>query len=251
MNIKHAAAVVVVVVVAVVAACAHGADVSARLTEARAAAHPAGGTASIPAAIAWSDAVAAALEAGVASADDGDLDDALYVLRVVRPGGGGDADAPLAEARGRLLAAAGRPEEAEAAFVEAAKARPARSNLEPLLAAAQKRAATLRVRSLCVSGATILPVTELEEWVTTCAKTGGESPEVVASLFLPADRLRIESKAELPTAGAGNQCALRCRGAVYRAVAGCADDRCLGLAFKATEVCAATCRDSDGPAGFP
>ena len=154
--------VVVVLVIGLLGACAHTADVTARLTETRAAAHPAGASPDIPAAIAWSDAVAAALEADVATVDDGDFDDALYVLRLVRPGGGGDADAPLAEARGRLLGAAGRTEEAEAAFVEAAKARPSRSNLDPLLAAAGKRSAPLRIRSLCVSGATLLPVPELE-----------------------------------------------------------------------------------------
>ncbi len=233
----------------VVGACAHSPDVAARLSEAREAAHPAGQTVDAAAAIAWADAVSASLMANETRVEDGDFDDALYVLRVVS--GAGDSAAPLAEARARLLAAAGRAADAEAAFVEAAKAAPGRGNLEPLLAAAQKRGAALRVRSLCVSGATLVAVADLEGWLTTCAKTSGESVQALRPLLLPADRLRIESHTELPTDGAGNQCALRCRSALFRAVAGCADDRCLGMALKGIDVCAATCRDADGPASFP
>lgn len=239
--------------VVVLCACVHDQQlVVARLDAARSDAHSSDGMVAADKAIAWSEAVTAALNAHVATPEDGDLEDALYVLRVATARAEDQERAPLTESRGHLLAAAGRLEQAEAAFVEAVNLRPGRANLEPLLAFAQKRGDSLRVRGLCVSGATVVSVAELPDLLKLCAKASGDSEATMQAWWLAADRQRLQTGNELPTDGAANACALRCRSSLYRAVASCpADERCVTLASRALDVCGETCRTAAGPASFP
>lgn len=197
-------------------------------------------------AIAWSDAVADALRVGVATPDDGDLADALNRLRVVQASTFGEDVEPIAAARARLYTAAGKQDDADAAWGEAARARPTPTNLDGLFAAAQRKKDAGRLRALCAVGPIALPTSELSRWLERCASAAGLDNGAASALWLATDRNRLQSGADAPTTTALDSCLQRCRPALYRAVAGCADndDRCLELASHAFDVCETNCRDT-------
>jgi hypothetical protein len=241
-NVVAVLALAVVATLAVAGGCTHDrAAIEARLAEARARTASARDADTV---IGWSDAVAAALRAGVAAPDDGDLDDALNRLRVLEAGAFGEERLPVASARARLLEAAGRQADADAAWIEAARARPAPDNLDALFAAAERADDRARLRALCAVGPVALPVDALSRWLDRCSDAANLGRDEASAMWLATDRTRLvegrEPAVDTPLA----QCLQRCRPALYRAVAACplADDRCLGVAAHAFDVCETNCR---------
>jgi hypothetical protein len=197
-------------------------------------------------AIAWSDAVADALKAGVATPDDGDLTDAMNRLRVAQATSFGEDVEPIAAARARLCTAAGKPDDADAAWVEAARAKPTPANLEGLFASAQRKKDNGRLRALCAVGPIALPAADLSSWLDRCAAAAGIDKQVASALWLAADRARLQSGAEPTSTTTLDACLQHCRPALFRAVAGCADndERCLEVSSHAFDICETNCRDA-------
>ena len=235
----------VVVFVFAVGGCAHDnrEAIAQRLEAARATAATSRDAAS---AIAWSDAVADALRAGVATPDDGDLANALNRLRIAQAATFGEESEPIAAARARLFTAAGKVDEADAAWVEAARAKPTPGNLDGLFGAAERRKAGGRLRALCAVGPIALPVGALASWLDRCSAAAGLDKQVASALWLASDRARLQGGVETTATTSLDVCLGRCRPALYRAVAGCAvdDDRCLEVQSHAFDVCETNCRDS-------
>jgi hypothetical protein len=228
-----------------VGGCAHNdrEATAQRLDAARAAAASSRDAAS---AIAWSDAVADALRAGVATPDDGDLANALNRLRIAQASTFGEDVEPVAAARARLFAAAGKQDDADAAWVEAARAKPTPANLDGIFAAAERKKASTRLRALCAVGPIALPANALASWLDRCAASAGLDKQVASALWLASDRARLQSGGEPTSTTTLDTCLVRCRPSLFRAVAGCAtdDDRCLEVQSHAFDVCETNCRDS-------
>ena len=228
----HVATVVASVVFAVVGGCAHGKDVEARLDETRQRVHS-NVAVDDAAAIAYADAVAAALDSGVA--DQSDVDDALYVLRT-RAAAAVERPAPLAEATARLYAAAKNDAEAERHWRDAAKAAPSAANASALLASAEKQKQQPRARALCVAGAFVVDDQLLVPWLKRCAAASAVDETTMRGWWFPRDQRRLDGNAAPVDA-----CRDRCRVALYRAVAVCPDDDCLVRTSRGHDVCAESC----------
>jgi hypothetical protein len=217
--------------------CAHDNRdaVAQRLEAARATASTARDAA---AAIAWSDAVGDA-------PDDGDFGNALSRLRIVQAATFGEDIEPIAAARARLLAAAGRQDEADAAWVEAARAKPTAGNLAGLFSTAERKKASARLRALCAIGPIALPAGALGAWLDRCSVAAGLDKQVASSLWLASDRGRLQSGVEATAATPLEVCLERCRPAFFRAVAGCdtGDERCVEIQSHAFDVCEKNCHD--------
>ncbi len=195
-------------------------------------------------AIAWSDAVAEALNASI-FVDEGDVTDAMNRLRAAQAAAFGADAEPVAAARARLLTAAGRQDEADAAWVEAARAAPTPRNLEALFKIAERANDRTRLRALCAVGPVALAAHELNGWLERCAGPAGLDKAAASALWLATDRTRLQSGTEPGVTTPRDHCLQRCRPAFYRAVAGCpvSDDRCLGLASQTFDVCETNCHE--------
>lgn len=232
---RHAFAILALTVAALTS-CAHDtADVQSKLDTLRTRMHS-GERVDAATAIAWADAVGAALTAGVAHAEDGDLDDALYALRVAGAAAVDDP-APVHEATGRLLLAAGRDADSDAAFREAAKAKPSPSNAMPLLIAAGKQKQAVRARALCVAGAFIVDDGSLPAWLEAGAKAAETDKKTMRGWWFPSDQGRLDG-----TPAPDDACVKRCRIALYRGVAACAADDCLTVMGRANDICVDGCK---------
>lgn len=198
----------------------------------------------VESAIEWSDAVSAALKAGIV-VDEGDMTDAMTRLRAAQAAAFGADVEPIASARARLFAAAGRQVDADAAWVESARAAPAPANLDGLFAAAERNRDKPRLRALCAVGPVALPTDALAAWLDRCAWASGIDKSSASALWLAADRTRLQTGRDSSAETSLDKCLLRCRPALYRAVAACpgGDNRCLELASHAFDVCETNCRE--------
>jgi hypothetical protein len=196
-------------------------------------------------AVAWSDAVGEAVKAGLLAEDASDVVDVTNRLRAEQASVFGEDVEPLAAARARLLFATGKEADADAAWVEAARAKPTPQNLDALFAAARRNKDVGRLRALCAVGPIALPANDLPRWLERCSNDAGLEQNIAASSWTATDRARLAAGAELVPSTPLDVCLHRCRPALYRSVAACQarDDRCLKIASQTFDVCETNCHE--------